>query len=61
MAWAEFVGAFAAFFLSHSIPVRPPIRRMLDRSLGSRGFTLAYSALSLGVLAWLIGAAARAP
>lgn len=61
MAWAEFVGAIAAFFLSHSIPVRPPIRRMLDRSLGSRGFTLAYSALSLGVLAWLIGATGRAP
>ena len=61
MAWAEFVGAFAAFFLSHSIPVRPPIRRMLDRSIGSRGFTLVYSALSLCVLAWLIGATGRAP
>lgn len=29
--------------------------------LGQAGFTLAYSALSLGVLAWLIGAAGRAP
>lgn len=49
------------FFLSHSLPVRPPLRLVLVRALGLRGFMLAYSALSLGVLAWLIVAAARAP
>lgn len=61
MAWAEFIIAFGVFFLSHSIPVRPPVRPFLVRVLGGRGFTLAYSALSLGLLVWLIVAAGRAP
>ncbi|MEI4263706.1 NnrU family protein [Roseovarius sp. D0-M9] len=61
MGWLEVSVAYAVFFLSHSIPVRPPIRHWLQKRLGRFGFTLAYSALSLGVLAWLIGAAGRAP
>ena len=61
MAWAEFTAAFVVFFLSHSIPVRPRVRAALVAQLGARGFTIAYSALSLTVLAWLIGATARAP
>jgi uncharacterized membrane protein len=61
MGWIEFASAYAVFFLSHSVPVRPPIRPWLQGLLGKSGFTLAYSALSLGVLAWLIGAAGRAP
>ncbi|PQO23061.1 NnrU family protein [Rhodobacteraceae bacterium WD3A24] len=61
MAWAEFAAAFIAFFLTHSLPVRPPLRPWLVARLGGAGFTLAYSALSLGVLAWLIGAAGPAP
>lgn len=61
MNWAEFLLAFAAFFLTHAIPVRPPVRPWLVGHLGVRGFTFAYSALSLGVLAWLISAAGRAP
>lgn len=61
MGWAEFALAFAAFFASHALPVRPPLRPWLEARLGARGFTLAYSALSLAVLAWLIGAAGRAP
>jgi len=61
MAWAEFVAAWAVFFLSHSLPVRPPLRPWLQARLGRAGFTAAYSALSLGILAWLIGAAGRAP
>jgi len=61
MGWVEFVAAYAVFFLSHSIPVRPPVRPWLQARLGAAGFTLAYSGLSLGVLAWLIGAAGRAP
>jgi uncharacterized membrane protein len=59
--WLEYTAAFAAFFFSHSVPVRPRIRARLVAVLGPRGFTLAYSLLSLGVLAWLIGAAGRAP
>ncbi|WP_439958422.1 NnrU family protein [Roseovarius mucosus] len=41
--------------------MRPPLRPWLQARLGASGFTLAYSALSLAVLAWLIAAAGRAP
>jgi uncharacterized membrane protein len=61
MAWSGFIIAYVVFFLSHSLPVRPPLRPWLQRRLGRGGFTLAYSALSLAVLAWLIAAAGRAP
>ncbi|MCI2398510.1 NnrU family protein [Aliiroseovarius subalbicans] len=61
MGWIELIAAFAAFFLSHSVPVRPAVKRRLVAQIGARGFTLAYSALSLAVLSWLIVAASRAP
>lgn len=61
IGWTSFAAAFAAFFLSHSIPLRPPVKSRLVAVLGRGGFTLAYSALSLGVLTWLIVAAANAP
>jgi len=59
--WGEYAAAWAAFLATHALPVRPPIRPWLVARLGAGGFTLAYSALSLLVLAWLIGAAGRAP
>ncbi|MDG3039887.1 NnrU family protein [Roseicyclus marinus] len=61
MGWFEFALAYVVFFLSHSLPVRPPLRPRLQARLGSVGFTLVYSALSLAMLAWLIAAAGRAP
>ena len=61
MAWAEFITAILVFFASHSVPVRPTMRAVLVGKLGQRGFTLCYSALSLAVLTWVIGAAGRAP
>lgn len=61
MDWVEFAAAFAVFFLTHSLPLRPALRAPLQAALGRRGFTLAYSALSLAALAWLIAAAGRAP
>lgn len=61
MGWLEFALAWAAFFATHSLPLRPPIRPWLQARLGPRGFTLAYSTLSLAALAWVIGAAGRAP
>ena len=59
--WGEMIAAFALFFLSHSIPVRPAIKQRITGLIGKRGFTLAYSALSIAVLAWIIAAAGRAP
>lgn len=61
MGWNEFAFAFAAFFLTHSIPIRPPLRPWAVARLGHAGFGIAYSALSLAVLAWLNAAAGRAP
>lgn len=61
MGWNEFAFAFGAFFLTHSIPIRPPLRPWAVARMGHAGFGIAYSALSLGVLAWLIAAAGRAP
>lgn len=52
-------GAHIVFFLMHSLHVRPPLRPSLQARLGASGLTLAYSALSLAVLAWLFGAAGR--
>ncbi len=59
--WAEFAAALILFLLSHAIPVRPPVRPWLVARLGLRGYFIAYSLLSLGLLWWLIVAAARAP
>jgi uncharacterized membrane protein len=59
--WVEFVAALAAFFVCHSIPLRPAIRARLVLHLGHGGFGLLCSTLSLAALAWLIGTAGRAP
>ena len=59
MEWAEFLLALAAFLGSHVIPVR--CRGPLVARLGLRGYVLAYSALSLSLLYWLIVASGRAP
>lgn len=61
MGWGEFALAFALFFLTHSVPIRPPVKPWLVARFGAAGFGIAYSTLSLGVLAWLIVAAGRAP
>ncbi|MCX7566160.1 NnrU family protein [Sulfitobacter sp. F26169L] len=61
MSWLQYGGVIALFFLTHSIPVRPKIRARLVAGLGERGFTLAYSLLSLGMLAAVIAAARHAP
>ncbi|SFD09405.1 NnrU family protein [Tropicimonas isoalkanivorans] len=60
-AWIEFAAAFAVFLVSHSLPVRPGVKARLVARMGARGFTLAYSLVSLAALAWLISAAVRAP
>ncbi|WP_289041579.1 NnrU family protein [uncultured Aliiroseovarius sp.] len=59
--WFEFILAFIVFFVTHSIPVRPGVKSRLVAVLGARGFTIAYSFLSIAVLTWVIVAAGRAP
>lgn len=61
MGWLEFTAALLLFLASHAIPVRPPVRPWLVSRLGLRGYIIAYSLLSLAILAWLVVAAARAP
>ncbi|KIC07863.1 NnrU family protein [Leisingera sp. ANG-M1] len=61
MGWLEFTAALGLFLASHAIPVRPPVRPWLVARLGLRGYIIAYSLLSLLILAWLIVAAERAP
>lgn len=59
--WVAFSVAFAVFFLTHSLPLRPQIKARLTRYLGAGGFTILYSAVSLGALGVLIVAAKNAP
>lgn len=59
--WIEYTAAWSFFLSTHACPVRAPVRPWLVARLGSFGFGLAYSALSLVALAWLVGAAGRAP
>ncbi len=61
MTWLGYAGVFAAFLVTHSLPLRPRIRAGLARLLGARGFGVVYSVLSVGMLAMLIHAAGRAP
>jgi len=61
MTWLGYAGVFAAFFATHSLPLRPALRARLVKVLRPRGFGLAYSALSIGMLALLIHAAGQAP
>ncbi len=61
MGWTSFAVVFAAFFLTHSIPVRPVVKSRLVDMFGVRGFAVGYSALSVGMLALVIWAAGKAP
>lgn len=61
MSWTQFGAVLLAFFVTHSVPVRPPIRAAFVRGVGERGFTVFYSALSLVMFAAVIMAAGRAP
>ncbi|MBN9672715.1 NnrU family protein [Roseibium aggregatum] len=59
--WTNFIAAFAVFFASHVLLVRPPVRPVLVGFLKPGGFSAAYSLLSLGILWWLMEAAQAAP
>jgi len=59
--WSEIASALLAFFVLHSVPVRPAVKSRIVSSIGARSFTLAYSSVSILALGWLIVAASRAP
>ena len=61
MSWAGFAAVFAAFFLTHSIPVRPSVKSRLTDRFGARAFATGYSVVSLAMLTVLIRAAGQAP
>lgn len=61
LGWTIYIIAILVFFLTHSIPVRPANKARIVAHLGARGFTLSYSALSIGALSFVIYAANRAP
>ncbi len=61
MGWTGFAAIFAAFFLTHSIPVRPAVKSRVVKMIGQRGFGLGYSILSVAMLALLIWSAGEAP
>ncbi len=57
----RFLAVFAIFLLAHAVPAMPAIRQSLRARLGSVGYLLAYSALSLLLFTWLISEVLRAP
>ncbi|WP_114966952.1 NnrU family protein [Alkalilacustris brevis] len=59
--WAEFAVALLLFLAAHVLPARPRIKALVVARIGAAGFGVVYSLLSLGLLAWLIVAAGRAP
>lgn len=61
MSWIEFIGAGLVFLITHRVPTIPSVRSKIVGVIGERGFLIAYSALSIVVLTWLIIAAGRAP
>lgn len=61
MTWLEFISAGLVFLVTHRVPTIQSVRAKIIDSIGERGFLMAYSALSIMVLTWLIIAAGRAP
>jgi len=59
--WSEFTSALLAFFVLHSVPVRPAVKSRIVSLTSGRFFTFAYSCVSLLALGWLIVASSRAP
>ena len=59
--WIEYGLAFLVFLLAHTLPARPAVRVRLTAVAGERTYLWIYSAVSLGLLYWLIDAVGRAP
>lgn len=57
----NFTLAYISFLAAHAIPAAPALRRKAIDALGRQAYLIAYSALSIGLLIWLIAAALAAP
>lgn len=57
--WIEYGLAWAAFLGAHVIPMTPKPRSRLIGLLGRRGYLIAFSIVSIGLLLWLIRASGR--
>ncbi len=57
----EFALALGTFLIVHVLPAQRGLRAGLVRTLGERGYLLAYSVVSLLLMVWVILAAGRAP
>lgn len=57
----EFLAAIVVFVVAHVVLPVPAIRSPLIRLAGRRGYLLGYSLLSIGLIAWVVIAARRAP
>ena len=57
----EFYLSVAVFLLAHIIPPMPKVRGTLINIIGRKTYLVAYSALSIGLLTWMILAGQRAP
>lgn len=61
MDWIEFALAMAAFVASHRLPALAGLRGRIVARIGMRGYVVLFSAVSLGLVWWLVAAAGRAP
>lgn len=61
LGWLEPLLALLVFLAAHVLPARPALRARLVSALGERGYLLAYSLVSLFLLAWLVSVVWRAP
>lgn len=57
----DLLAAVGAFLLTHLIPAVGPVRAALVRAMGRRMYLATYTAISLGVVFWLIVAFRAAP
>ncbi len=61
MGWIEYILALVLFMASHRIPATPGLKARIEAVLGRKGYIIAFSLISTGLLFWVIFAAGRAP
>ncbi len=59
--WTEYALALTLFVASHFLPRLGGLRERMIGAIGRRAYFSLYGVLSLGLLAWIIHAAGRAP